>query len=99
MDQSQTQTLVRANGFRWMDFDAYLFDIDGTLLVTRDLVHYNALNRAIREVYEVEATIDGIPYHGKTDLGFFAPCSSVLELQPMFSKPGCQRRCQSCAAK
>jgi phosphoglycolate phosphatase len=69
MDQSQTQTLAQSNGFRWMDFDAYLFDIDGTLLVTRDLVHYDALNRAIREVYEVEATIDGIPYHGKTDLG------------------------------
>jgi len=69
MDQSQTQTLARANGFRWMHFDAYLFDIDGTLLVTRDLIHYNALNRAIREVYGVEATIDGIAYHGKTDLG------------------------------
>jgi hypothetical protein len=24
--------------------DAYFFDIDGTLLVTRDLVHWNALH-------------------------------------------------------
>jgi len=61
--------LANSNGFRWLDFDAYLFDIDGTLLVTRDLVHYNALNRAMREVYGVETTIDGITYHGKTDLG------------------------------
>src|SRR5207245_3628899 len=76
MDQSQTRTLAQLTNFRWMDFDAYLFDIDGTLLVTRDLVHYNALNRAIREVYEVEATIDGIPYHGKTDLGILR---AVLE--------------------
>jgi len=76
MDQSQTRTLAQSNGFRWMDFDAYLFDIDGTLLVTRDLVHYNALNRAIREVYGVEATIDGIAYHGKTDLGILR---AVLE--------------------
>src|SRR5436305_6453492 len=76
MDQSQTQTLVRANGFRWMDFDAYLFDIDGTLLVTRDLDHYNALNRANHEVYGVDATIDGIAYHGKTDLGMLR---AVLE--------------------
>src|SRR5207302_1976721 len=76
MDQSQTRTLAQSNGFRWMEFDAYLFDIDGTLLVTRDLVHYNALNRAIREVYGVEATIDGIPYHGKTDLGILR---AVLE--------------------
>lgn len=52
-----------------MDADAYLFDIDGTLLVARDLVHYHALNRALREVYGVNTTIDGVAYHGKTDLG------------------------------
>ena len=59
----------RSNGFCWNDFDAYVFDIDGTLLVTRDLVHYNALNAAMREVYGVNTTIDGITYHGKTDPG------------------------------
>jgi phosphoglycolate phosphatase len=52
-----------------MDADALLFDIDGTLLVTRDQVHYNALNRAMYEAYGVEITIDGVAYHGKTDLG------------------------------
>jgi phosphoglycolate phosphatase len=52
-----------------MDADALLFDIDGTLLVTRDLVHYNALNRAMHQAYGVETTIDGVAYHGKTDLG------------------------------
>lgn len=59
----------RQNGGRWMDADAYLFDIDGTLLVARGLVHYRALNRALHEVYGVDATIDGVAYHGKTDLG------------------------------
>jgi phosphoglycolate phosphatase len=48
--------------------DAYIFDIDGTLLVTKDLVHWNALHQAMLEVYGVDATIEGIPYHGKTDL-------------------------------
>jgi phosphoglycolate phosphatase len=48
--------------------DAYIFDIDGTLLVTKDLVHWNALHQAMVEAYGVDATIDGIPYHGKTDL-------------------------------
>jgi len=57
------------NTFRWMDADAYLFDIDGTLLNTRDLVHWNALNRSMLEVYGVNTTIAGISYHGKTDLG------------------------------
>ena len=53
----------------WMSCDAYLFDIDGTMLHTRDLVHYNALNRAMREVYGKDTTIDGVEYHGLTDLG------------------------------
>ncbi len=52
-----------------MKADAYFFDIDGTLLITRDGVHRNALHRAMLEVYGVDTTIDGIAYHGKTDLG------------------------------
>jgi phosphoglycolate phosphatase len=48
--------------------DAYVFDIDGTLLVTRDLVHWNALHQAMLEAYGVETTIEGVPYHGMTDL-------------------------------
>jgi len=48
--------------------DAYVFDIDGTLLVARDLVHWKAMRQALREAYGVDATIDGIPYHGMTDL-------------------------------
>jgi phosphoglycolate phosphatase len=50
------------------DADAYIFDIDGTLLVTKDLVHWNALHQAMVEAYGVDTTIEGIPYHGKTDL-------------------------------
>ena len=48
--------------------DAYIFDIDGTLLVTKDLVHWNALHQAMLEAYGVDATIEGIQYHGMTDL-------------------------------
>ena len=48
--------------------DAYFFDIDGTLLVTRDLVHWNGLHQAMLEVYGVDTTIEGISYHGKTDV-------------------------------
>jgi phosphoglycolate phosphatase len=60
---------IKSNGFHWMNADAYLFDIDGTLLITRDRVHRNALHQAMREAYGVDTTIDGIAYHGKTDLG------------------------------
>ena len=37
--------------------DAYFFDIDGTLLVTRDLVHWNGLHQAMLEVYGVDTNI------------------------------------------
>jgi phosphoglycolate phosphatase len=46
----------------------YIFDIDGTLLNTKDLVHWNALHEAMLETYGVDTSIEGIPYHGKTDL-------------------------------
>ena len=49
--------------------DAYLFDIDGTLLNSRDGVHYNAFHAAVREIYGIDSKIDGMPVHGNTDLG------------------------------
>lgn len=55
--------------FRWKEADAYLFDIDGTLLLSPDRTHRYALHRAMLDVFGVETTIDGIPYHGKTDPG------------------------------
>jgi phosphoglycolate phosphatase-like HAD superfamily hydrolase len=59
----------RQNGFHWDASDAYLFDIDGTILLSKDRTHRYALHRAMRDVFGVETTIDGIAYHGKTDPG------------------------------
>lgn len=56
-------------GFRWDAADAYLFDIDGTLLNSRDAVHYFAFQHAMRQVLGVEASIEGVPVHGNTDIG------------------------------
>lgn len=55
--------------FRWEAADAYLFDIDGTLLNSRDAVHYFAFHNAVRAVLGIEASVDGIPVHGNTDVG------------------------------
>ena len=52
----------------WAVADAYLFDIDGTLLNVRDGTHYRAFQKAMRQVYGVETTIDGVPVHGSTDV-------------------------------
>ena len=61
-----------------MGFAAYLFDIDGTILRTRDLVHYNALNCAMRETYGKDTTIDGVQYHGMTDPGILRAALSQV---------------------
>lgn len=48
--------------------DAYFFDIDGTLMTCPDRVHWDGMYRAIREVYSLDANLESIPYHGKTDV-------------------------------
>jgi phosphoglycolate phosphatase len=55
--------------FVFSQADAYLFDIDGTLLNTRDGVHYFAFRNAMRAVFGIDGAIDGVPVHGSTDLG------------------------------
>lgn len=57
------------SGFHWRAAGGYLFDIDGTLLNSRDPVHYFAFHRALRNVFGVETKIDGVPVQGNTDPG------------------------------
>ncbi len=49
--------------------DAYLFDIDGTLLNSRDGVHHDSFHHAVRAVFGINSHIDGVPVHGNTDIG------------------------------
>jgi phosphoglycolate phosphatase-like HAD superfamily hydrolase len=63
--------------FAWDCFDAYLFDIDGTLLNSRDWVHYNSFHSALRQVWNCELKIDGVPLHGNTDIGILRAVASA----------------------
>jgi phosphoglycolate phosphatase len=67
---------LRSNGAGWLHADAYLFDIDGTLLNSRDGVHYHAFHNAVQSVFGVTSRIDGVPVHGNTDIGILR---AVLE--------------------
>ena len=53
----------------WDAFDAYLFDIDGTLLNCRDAVHYFAFCDVLTAVEGRPANLDGVVTHGNTDTG------------------------------
>jgi phosphoglycolate phosphatase len=54
-------------GFEWDRQDAYLFDIDGTLLRSRDRVHIESFASSVARVTGFEVTLAGILLHGATD--------------------------------
>ncbi len=58
-------TLPRA----WDAFDAYLFDVDGTLLNCKDAVHYFAFCETLKALSGRELNLDGVTAHGNTDMG------------------------------
>src|SRR5204863_2464344 len=60
----------------WIDADVYLFDIDGTLLHATGGAHYDAFNSALKFAFGIDATIDGVTWHGSTDVSILR---AVLE--------------------
>ncbi len=54
-------------GFEWDGQDAYLFDIDGTLLRSRDRVHFESVAEGVKRVTGFEVSMAGIALHGNTD--------------------------------
>jgi phosphoglycolate phosphatase len=54
---------------RLLQSDAFLFDIDGTLLNVSDATQYLAFRKAMRDVFGVEGDLSSIHLHGNTDVG------------------------------
>ncbi len=54
-------------GFAWDAHNAYLFDIDGTLLRSRDRIHVDSFASSVQRVTGFEVTLAGIVLHGSTD--------------------------------
>jgi phosphoglycolate phosphatase-like HAD superfamily hydrolase len=57
------------SGFRWDGCDAYLFDIDGTLLQAQGGVHFDAFASSVLDVLKCPLSLEGVPIHGNTDTG------------------------------
>jgi phosphoglycolate phosphatase-like HAD superfamily hydrolase len=60
------RTAIRL-GFAWDRQDAYLFDIDGTLLRSRDRVHMDSVALSVRRVMGIEVSLAGVSLAGNTD--------------------------------
>ena len=55
------------DGFVWDAQDAYLFDIDGTILRSRDRIHFNSFASSVKRVTGFEISLTGVVLHGGTD--------------------------------
>jgi len=68
MDESGPRVVI-APGFGWDEQDAYLFDVDGTLLRSRDRIHVDSFASSVQRVTGFEVTLAGIVLQGSTDTG------------------------------
>ncbi|WP_263357549.1 HAD family hydrolase [Acidicapsa ligni] len=70
IQSAQGKSLARVSiqdGFVWDAQDAYLFDIDGTILRSRDRIHFNSFASSVRQVTGLEISLEGMVLHGGTD--------------------------------
>lgn len=67
-------------GFRWDEQGAYLFDIDGTLLRSRDRIHVNSFSSSVRAVLGRELVLEGVTVSGNTDPGILRDAFRLAEL-------------------
>ena len=63
---NQGRTAIEGD-FGWDEQDAYLFDIDGTLLRSRDRVHVDSFTTTLQKVMGPEVTLEGVSLAGNTD--------------------------------
>jgi phosphoglycolate phosphatase len=68
-------------GFVWDAQDAYLFDIDGTLLRSRDRTHFHAFASSVREATGFEISLDGVVLHGGTDTAILAEAFALAGIE------------------
>jgi phosphoglycolate phosphatase len=69
-------------GFVWDTQDAYLFDIDGTLLRSRDRVHVDSFAASVQRVTGFEVTLAGIVLQGSTDTGILREACNQAGIPP-----------------
>ena len=63
----EVKVVLTQSGLQWDAFDAYLFDIDGTLLRAQGGVHNDAFPESVRQVLGKVISLDRVLLHGNTD--------------------------------
>lgn len=66
---------------KWDEYDAYLFDIDGTLINCKDAVHYFAFCEALTSLAGRPLNLDGVNAHGNTDVGILRDALQLAKVE------------------
>jgi phosphoglycolate phosphatase-like HAD superfamily hydrolase len=82
LDETPSSSVHIAPGFRWDAQDAYLFDIDGTLLRIRDRVHVDSFAESVHRVTGFEITLAGIVLQGNTDTAILREACAQAGIPP-----------------
>ena len=83
---------------RWDTFDAYLFDVDGTLVNCADAVHYFAFSEALKILSGRDLNIEGVSAHGNTDLGIIRDALALADVPESAWRPSLRSACRSMCA-
>lgn len=75
------------DGFRWDEQQAYLFDIDGTLVRHRDRIHFDAFFESVRGVMGRELALDGVILAGNTDPGILRDAFRLAKVEDSVWRP------------
>jgi len=87
-DAAVSHVFVR-EGFRWDEQGAYLFDVDGTLLRSRDRVHVDSFFSSVRTAMGRELVLDGVTLSGNTDPGILRDAFRLARLdEALAARPG-----------
>lgn len=79
----------------WDRFDAYLFDVDGTLLNCKDAVHYFAFCETLKLLSCRDLNLDGVTTHGNTDIGILRDALILAAVPESEWRPRISEACSS----
>lgn len=87
MSNSDGSRVFLSEGFRWDEQDAYLIDIDGTLLRHKDRVHFDAFFESVRGVMGCDLVLDGVILAGNTDPGILRDAFRLANVEDEIWRP------------
>ena len=87
IQQNNEARIAIEDGFAWDRQVAYLFDIDGTLLRSRDRVHVDSFTATLQKMMGPGVTLEGVALAGNTDTSILREACAKAGIAPEVLEP------------